>query len=300
MGDTGVDLMGDLPFTVALDSADVWSHRAIFRTDLRVGAPPDEMSPEGQDWGVPVYDWVALQRADFAWLRARAARAGELFSLYRVDHVVGFYRTFYRSPDGSSSGYTPHDEGAQVRLGEMVMRLMCHFGEVVAEDLGSIPPFLRPSLDKMAVPGYRVLRWERDGEKFRDPATWPALSLATNSTHDTETTAEWYDALPVERRRDLLQLVGLSHHAPDRPFDDVVRDALLKAVYAAPSTLAIVPFQDAMGSRERINLPGTLSDDNWSYRMAMDIDTLTSDEATAQRLAEIAMATDRAARPPGR
>jgi isoamylase len=300
LGDSGVDLMGDLPFTVALDSADVWAHRAIFRTDLRVGAPPDEMSPEGQDWGIPVYDWVALQRADFAWLRARAARAGELFSLYRVDHVVGFYRTFYRSPDGSSSGYTPHDEGAQVRLGEMVMRLMCHFGEVVAEDLGSIPPFLRPSLDKMAVPGYRVLRWERDGEKFRDPATWPALSLATNSTHDTETTAEWYDALPMERRRDLLELVGLSHHAPDRPFDDVVRDALLKAVYAAPSTLAIVPFQDAMGSRERINLPGTLSDDNWSYRMAMDIETLTSDEATARRLAEIALATDRATHPPGR
>ncbi|MET0591724.1 MAG: 4-alpha-glucanotransferase, partial [Polyangiaceae bacterium] len=132
IGEPGVDLMGDLPFTVAMDSADVWSHRAIFRTDLRVGAPPDELSSEGQDWGMPVYDWVALQRSDFAWLRARAARAGELFSLYRIDHVIGFYRTFFRS-DAGSTGFTPLDEGAQIRLGEMVMRLMCHFGEVVAE-----------------------------------------------------------------------------------------------------------------------------------------------------------------------
>jgi 4-alpha-glucanotransferase len=296
----GVDLMGDLPFTVAMDSADVWAHRAIFRTDLRVGAPPDEMSAEGQDWGMPVYDWVALQRADFAWLRARAARAGELFSLYRVDHVVGFYRTFFRSPDGASTGFTPHDEGAQVRLGEMVMRLMCHFGEVVAEDLGTIPPFLRPSLDKMGVPGYRLLRWEKDGERYRDPATWPALSIATNSTHDTDMTADWYDALPVERRRELVRLPALSHLDPARPFDDAARDALLRAIYAAPSMLAIVPFQDAMGSRERINLPGTLSDDNWSYRMAMDIETLAQDEATARRLADLALATDRAGHSPSR
>ncbi|MET0593862.1 MAG: 4-alpha-glucanotransferase, partial [Polyangiaceae bacterium] len=80
----------------------------------------------------------------------------------------------------------------------------------------------------------------------------------------------------------------------ERGFDDGVRDALLKAVYAAPSTLAIVPFQDAIGSRDRVNLPGTLSDSNWSYRMEMDIETLLADEGTAHRLAEIAAATDRA------
>ncbi|HMI85419.1 MAG TPA: glycogen debranching protein GlgX [Polyangiaceae bacterium] len=291
--EVGVELMGDLPFTVAMDSADVWANRSIFRTDLRVGAPPDEMSPTGQDWGMPVYDWVALQRSDFAWLRARAARAGELFSLYRVDHVIGFYRTFFHSSDGHTSGFTPQDEGAQVRLGETTMRLMCHFGEVIAEDLGTVPPFLRPSLEKLRVPGYRVLRWEKEGKTYRDPATWPALSVATNATHDTETTADWYDKLSVDERRELLHLPGMANLDPERGFDDRVRDALLKLIYGAPSTLALVPFQDAMGTRERINVPGTMTEENWSYRTAMDIDTLLGDETATQRLAALAGETDR-------
>jgi 4-alpha-glucanotransferase len=288
--------MGDLPFTVAMDSADVWANRAVFRTDLRVGAPPDELSSTGQDWGMPVYDWVALQRSDFAWLRARAARAGELFSIYRVDHVIGFYRTFFRSSDGHTTGFTPDNEGAQVRLGEAILRLLRHFGEVVAEDLGTAPEFLRPSLEKLRIPGYRVLRWEKDGEKYRDPASWPLISVATNATHDTETTAEWYDQLSVERRTELLHLPGLSDLDPQRGFDDRVRDAILKTIYAAPSALSVVPFQDAMGTRERINVPGTLTPDNWSYRMAMDIESLLDDAATTERLATLAIETDRAQR----
>jgi 4-alpha-glucanotransferase len=293
--DLGVDLMGDLPFTVAMDSADVWANRGIFRTDLRVGAPPDELSSTGQDWGMPVYDWVALQRSDFAWLRGRAARAGELFSLYRVDHVIGFYRTFFRSSDGHTSGFLPEDEGAQVRLGETIMRLFRRFGEVIAEDLGTVPSFLGPSLDKLGIPGYRVLRWEKDGDKYRDPAAWPPLSIATNATHDTETSAEWYDGLSVERRAELLRLPHFAGLDPERGFDDRVRDALLKTLYSAPSTLAVVPFQDAIGSRERINVPGTVSDANWSYRLPMDVEVLLADEATIARLAALARETGRAA-----
>jgi len=293
--DAGVELMGDLPFTVAMDSADVWANRSIFRTDLRVGAPPDALSPDGQDWGMPVYDWVALQRSDYAWLRARAARSGELFSMYRVDHVIGFYRTFFNSANGDTSGFTPSEEGAQIRLGETTMRLMCHFGEVVAEDLGTIPPFLRPSLEKLRIPGYRVLRWEKDGDTYRDPASWPALSVATNATHDTDTTAGWYDGLSVDERRALLRLPGLGELDPERGFDDRVRDALLKLIYGAPSTLVLVPFQDAMGTRERINVPGTVGENNWSYRMAAETEALLADEASTTRLAELATATDRAA-----
>ncbi|HVR64648.1 MAG TPA: glycogen debranching protein GlgX, partial [Polyangia bacterium] len=159
----GVELMGDLPFTVALDSADVWANRANFRTDLRVGAPPVGPDDEAQDWGLPAYEWSALRASDFRWLRARAERAGELFSLLRIDHVIGYFRTFVRSADGGKeSGFYPAEEGAQLRLGETIMRLYRHFGEVVAEDLGSVPPYLRPSLERLGIPGYRVLRWEKE------------------------------------------------------------------------------------------------------------------------------------------
>jgi 4-alpha-glucanotransferase len=288
-------LMGDLPFTVAMDSADVWVNRSIFRTDLHVGAPPDESSPGGQDWGLPVYDWGALRKSDFAWLRGRAARAGELFSLYRLDHIVGFYRTFFRSSDGQTTGFTPADEGAQVRLGESILRLTRHFGNIVAEDLGTVPPFLRPSLERLAVPGYRVLRWEKDGEEYRDPKTWPSLSVATTSTHDTTTSAEWYDGLSIDERTALARIQSLRGIDPSRAFDDSVRDALLRAIYEAPSTLALVTFQDAIGSRDRINVPGTVAETNWSYRMPMSIDSLASDANVASRLLKLATETGRIA-----
>jgi 4-alpha-glucanotransferase len=289
----GVQLMGDLPFMVAADSADLWANRAVFRTDLSVGTPPDDDAPEGQDWGLPAYDWPAMQRSDFAWLRARAKRAGELFAIYRIDHAVGFYRTFVRSVDGRTTGFTPTDEGAQVRLGETVMRLLRRWAEVVAEDLGSIPPFLRPSLERSGVPGYRVLRWEKDGDAYRDPATWPPLSVATNATHDTDTTAQWYDSLSAADRAHLLKLPGLQQLDPARPFDDQARDALLRVQYASPSTLVLVTFQDALGARDRINRPGTVNEENWSYRMPTSAQALSADPATSERLRKLAEETGR-------
>jgi 4-alpha-glucanotransferase len=286
--------MGDLPFTVAMDSADVWANRTIFRTDLHVGTPPDDSSPAGQDWGLPVYDWGALRKSNFAWLRARAARAGQLFSIYRVDHVIGFYRTFFRSHDDKTSGFSPNDEAAQIRLGESIMRLMQHFGEIVAEDLGTVPPFLRPSLERLAVPGYRVLRWEKDGGQYRDPAGWPVVSVATTSTHDTATNAEWYDGLSVDERTALAQIPDMRDIDPSAGFDDSVRDALLRTVYRAPSTLVLVTFQDAMGLRDRLNVPGTLADTNWTHRVAVDLGILASDAQSANRLLELAKEAERA------
>jgi 4-alpha-glucanotransferase len=284
----GVALMGDLPFTVAADSADAWANRHLFRLDQHVGTPPDDQAPEGQDWGLPVYDWPALQRDEFSWIKGRAARAGELFSIYRVDHAIGFYRTYFRSVDGELSGFTPSEERAQLALGERIMRTMSRWAEVVAEDLGSMPPFLRPSLEKVGVPGYRVLRWEKDGDRYRDPATWPAASLATNATHDTDTTAAWYEALSPEDRERLREIPGLGTLDPKRPFDETIRDLFLRAVYSAPSTLSLVLFQDAMGTRERINTPGTVDPANWSLRISRTVDELMADSATTDRLAKLA------------
>ena len=75
---------------------------------------------------------------------------------------------------------------------------------------------------------------------------------------------------------------------PARPFDDRARDLLLAALYAAPSTLALIPFQDAMGTRERINVPGTVNETNWRYRAARDIDDLSADRADIERLQKLA------------
>jgi 4-alpha-glucanotransferase len=302
----GVALMGDLPFVVATDSADVWSRRDIFRPDLRVGTPPDAFSAEGQDWGLPLYDWEALARTRFDWIRARARRAGDLCSLHRIDHVIGLYRTFYRTADGSRSGFVPAHEADQIRLGETVLPILAEAGEVVAEDLGMVPRFLRPSLIRLGLPGYRVLRWEKEEAEapgaedvpiaYRDPAQWPVLSVAASGTHDIETHAEWYDALGAEERAALVAIAGLEALAGHPRFDETVRDGLLRVLYAAPSRIVAIPFADALGSRDRINVPGTVSDANWSYRMPMSLAALVADRATAERLARLSAETGRGAR----
>jgi glycogen operon protein len=284
----GVELMGDLPFTVAMDSADVWADRDLFRLDKHVASAPDETSPEGQDWGLPVYDWAALARDDFSWVKARAMRAGELFGLCRVDHVIGLYRTYFKSADGKSRGFTPYREPAQLQLGETLLHIMSRWAEVVAEDLGMVPPFLRPSLERLAIPGYRVLRWEKEADRYRDPQTWPTASVATVATHDTESMADWYDGLSVEERTALQKLPGLSELDPKRPFDERARDRLLAALYKTPSTLALIQFQDAMGTRERINIPGTMDPANWTFRADKAVDELEASLDDTQRLARLA------------
>ncbi len=298
----GVSLMGDLPFVVSGDSADAWANRKVFHPELRVGTPPDAFSAEGQDWGLPLYDWEEMKRTKFAWMRARAARAGALYALYRVDHVIGLYRTFYRGTEGVS-GYVPEEESDQIRLGEKVIQILGEAGEVVAEDLGMVPEFLRPSLDRLKVPGYKVLRWERDEVAnedsdddettktivYRDPARYPVLSVAASGTHDVEGHADWWDTLSTAERAAVCAIPGLENLAGHDRFDELVRDGLLRVLYNSPSELVAVPLGDALGTRERINVPGTVADTNWCFRMPMTIDHLADDRSTTERLSRLAM-----------
>ncbi|BDG09437.1 4-alpha-glucanotransferase [Anaeromyxobacter paludicola] len=296
----GVELMGDLPFMVATDSADVWSRPFDFRLDARVGVPPDAFSDTGQDWGLPVYRWDVMDQNGFAWMNERARRGADQYGLYRVDHVVGLYRTYYRPLDGGPPAFIPADEPAQIANGERVMAILSQGARVIAEDLGTVPDFVRDSLTRCGIPGYRILRWERHweqpGQPFRDPATWPALSVATTGTHDTESAAEWFDAMPDEERRALLELPQLAavKARGGRRWDDLTRDAVLDLVYRSGSDLTLLPFQDALGHRERVNVPGTVNDRNWSYRMACDLPGLLADRATAERLKGLAVAGGRA------
>jgi len=171
---------------------------------------------------------------------------------------------------------------------------------VIAEDLGVVPDFVRASLARQGIPGYRVLRWEKDEEVFRDPAAWPAVSLATTGTHDTDSLADWYESLPAAERAALLDLPELAELARRAPatFDDGVRDALLELVSASRSDLLLLPFQDAVGARERVNVPGTVNDGNWSYRIPLPVSALLADQAAADRLSALAVRTGRS-RPVG-
>ncbi len=297
----GVRLAGDLPFLVAEDSADVWARQREFRFDATVGVPPDAYSAEGQDWGLPVYDWEAIARDGYAWQRERGVAAARLYDLLRIDHVVGFYRTYARPLDKTRPHhFVPPDEPSQRKQGEEVMAAFRAGGvELIAEDLGTVPNFVRESLTRLSIPGYRVLRWEKDGGVFRDPAQWPALSVATTGTHDSEPIAAWWDELDEHERRavhELPALRGLDATQTSR-FGPPVHEALLEAVYGSGSDLLLLPIQDVFGLRERINLPGTVSEENWSYRLPWTIGNLAREpmaQAGMARLADLAVRHGRA------
>lgn len=286
-----VRLMGDLPFMVARDSADVWVRQSEMRLDANVGAPPDAFSAEGQDWGLPPCDWEAMARNGYEWLRQRAARSAELFDYYRVDHVVGFYRTYVRPRSGAKPYFMPQEEPEQLKLGETIMRIFQAGAarRVVAEDLGIVPDFVRGSLTRLGIPGYRVFRWEKEwhqeGQPFRDPRSYPPLSVATSGTHDTETLAVWWDAMKEEERAEVLKVSALAHlgESQARRFNPLVHDALLEALYGAGSDLVILPIQDLFGTRDRINVPGTTIAENWTYRLPWKMHELWADPALKAR-----------------
>jgi 4-alpha-glucanotransferase len=290
----GVELFGDLPFMVDGDSADVWARQHQFRLDVSVGAPPDAFSATGQDWGMPLYQWDVMAQEDFLWLRQRARRSADLFHGYRVDHLVGFYRTYGRLKDGGEGFFTPPDEPSQLALGERLLEIFLGAGaELVAEDLGIVPDVVRASLARLGVPGFRVLRWERHwhmpGQPFRDPSEYPPLSVAASGTHDTEPLSIWWEeALEEERRKVselpiVRQIAGPGTDLVHAPYAATVRDVLLEALMASGSNLLLLPIQDAFGWRDRINEPATVSDDNWTYHLPWPVDGLPQVPEASER-----------------
>ncbi len=282
----GVSLMGDMPFIVGSESADVWAHQDQFRTDVSLGAPPDDFSKDGQSWGLPVYDWEAMDADNLAWLRARARHAAALFDRFRIDHVVGFFRQWVTRP-GEPGHFVPEAAEEQHARGEKVLRAMLDEagpGTVIAEDLGVIPPFVRATMTRLGLPGYKVLPWEKD-EHFmsRDPRGFPALSVATWSTHDTQPITSWWDDLePWERERLALHdRMPLDLPTEEREF------ALLKLLFSARSELTLLLVNELIGDRSRINTPGTVNDQNWTWRLPRPIEDLREDPKMVARFETI-------------
>lgn len=291
----GVALLGDLPFMVDGDSADVWARQDQFRLDASVGAPPDAFSATGQNWGMPVYRWDIVARDDFRWLRDRARRNAELFDGFRVDHLVGFYRTYGWPKGDGEPFFTPPDEPDQLALGERVLTVFRESGaHVIAEDLGIIPDFVRASMARLGVPGFRVFRWERlwhiEGHPFRDPSEYPVLSVAVSGTHDTETMAAWWESAADQERRQISDLptvrrIGGGVVPLPAEYGPAVRDVLLETLLASGSDLTLLPLQDVFGWRDRINEPGTVTERNWTFRLPWPVDRLHEVPAARERQA---------------
>jgi 4-alpha-glucanotransferase len=283
----GVELMGDLPFVVCGESADVWSRASQFQRHMSLGAPPDGFAPDGQDWGLPPYNWLAMEADDLAWVRARTRHAARLYDRFRLDHVVGFFRQWVKGKGGGRGRFDPEGTDAQRARGRRVLGAIveeANGSKVIAEDLGVIPPFVRETLGELGLPGYRVIPWEKDEhQRFRNPAHFPAASVATWSTHDTQPVTAWWSDFSADERGELSRAAS---------FDESISEdgrslALLRMLFQSGSDTTLVLAQELIGEEARINLPGTVTDDNWTYRLPAPIESLERDARIAHRFEEI-------------
>jgi 4-alpha-glucanotransferase len=264
-------VFGDLPFMISADSSDVWARQHEFRFDSTIGTPPDAFSATGQDWGLPPWRMEVMKEWGYAWMRNRARRYGSLYDGYRIDHLVGLYRMYVRPIDKSREPFfDPAEEPQQIQLGETLVQILRGDtgAEVFAEDLGSIPPFVRESMARLELPGLKVLRWERHWDRERhppiDPATFPELSVATTGTHDIEPIA-----------------------ATAEGDTDAKRQAIIQSLLASGSALALIPLQDVFGWTARINTPAVVDDVNWTWRLPWPVDAWMHEEPALARADEL-------------
>jgi len=293
----GVELMGDLPFIVGSESACVWSRQSEFLQSVSLGAPPDDFSADGQDWGLPAYDWQAMDPGNLRWLRQRAEHAARLYDRFRIDHVVGFFRMWIKD-HGATRGYfspqEPNEQDARGRKVLSALKTSAGPAQIIAEDLGVIPPFVRRGLAELGLPGYKVLPWERgDDNRLRDPAQFPGASVATYSTHDTAPITQWWDDFKPWEKTELAAMAGFDASSEGT----VEREhKLIDLLLRSGSELALLLVTELIGDRARINLPGTVGPHNWTYRLPRGIHELGQDPELAQRLARIKASVESAHR----
>ncbi|HVE86647.1 MAG TPA: 4-alpha-glucanotransferase [Myxococcales bacterium] len=290
----GVLLCGDEPFIVGQNSADAWANPTLLRRDARLGVPPDAFSATGQDWGLPYFDFEAMEKDGYSWLRFRGKNAAEYFDLRRVDHAVGYFRQWIRDEKAPAGRFLPADEAKQKALGEKLFKLFLESGTgIVAEDLGVIPDWVRATLQQLGLPGYKVMRWERDEKMYRDPRKYPQISLVTTGTHDTETLKEWWETAKSGERAQVAEVYHELENATLTPaFTDTIHAGLLAAALGSASDLCVLPYQDVLGTADRINLPGSMDASNWSYRLDTPSEELTTAENTRHAARMLAALTE--------
>ncbi|HRY29771.1 MAG TPA: 4-alpha-glucanotransferase, partial [Elusimicrobiota bacterium] len=199
----GVFLIGDIPFLVSRDSADVWANQSYFKLHLASGAPPDMFFATGQRWGMPPYDWSRIEEHRYDYVVEKLRYAEHFFDFYRIDHVVGIFRvwTIPLSEPAETGGlngvFDPKDENEWEEHGRTLLRVMIDNTRMIpcAEDLGVVPKCSNKVLEELGIPGMDVQRWTRDYEKtfdFKAPEAYRSVALATVGTHDTSSLRGWW------------------------------------------------------------------------------------------------------------
>lgn len=267
----GIEIMGDVPFYVGVDSVDVWAGRDNFLLDTKgrptfiAGVPPDYFSATGQRWGNPIYDWDYLKQNGYQFWVDRIGYCSKLFDIIRIDHFRAF-DTFWKIP--ASCPTAMDGEWVEAPGYEVLDTLKSEIPDVnlVAEDLGDLRPQVLELKNHYNLKGMRILLFsmKTDGKYACDTSPDVENAIFYTGTHDNDTLMEWYQGLSIASKskiRRFLKKQGIK--------DGSVKDRLLKYVLTGKAEYAIIPMGDilGLGKEGHINTPGTVGSPNWEWRM---------------------------------
>ena len=264
----GIQIIGDLPIYVAMDSADVWAEPEFFQLDARnvptdvSGVPPDYFSADGQLWGNPLYRWDVMEVDGFGWWIRRIAGAGKLYDVIRIDHFRGL-ESYWAVPYGETTAKNGRwVKGPGMKL---VSTLQGWFPqlEFIAEDLGYPTPEVQQLLDDSGLPGMKVLEFafdSRDSSSYL-PHVYDENCICYTGTHDNSPVLLWREEISKEDLAFAHAYLGLHEQ-------EGIHWGMIRGGMGSVARLFVAQMQDylGLGAGNRINTPGTASG-NWQWRM---------------------------------
>lgn len=265
----GIGIIGDVPIYVSTDSADTWASPELFLLDeernplVVAGCPPDGFSDTGQLWGNPIYDWPRHEADGYAWWIERVRRHGELFDKTRIDHFRGF-ESYWEIPAGETTAINGRwVKGPGMKLFEAINKAIGNL-DIIAEDLGFLTPEVHAFREASGFPGMKVLQFAFDVREESDYLThlYDKHCVVYTGTHDNNTVRGWLDTVRVPDMIHACRYLSLTR-------DEGLNWGFIRGAWSSVGNLAIAQMQDFLDldSDARMNIPSTVGDHNWSWRM---------------------------------
>ncbi|MBQ7891842.1 MAG: 4-alpha-glucanotransferase [Erysipelotrichaceae bacterium] len=264
-----VEIMGDLPIYVGIDSEDVWSHQRHFLLDDKkhpsfiAGVPPDYFSATGQRWGNPIYDWEYMEEQGFDFWLERLSYSKNLYDIIRIDHFRAF-DTYWKIPASCPTAVEGEwVEAPGYALFDTIYKELPDI-HIVAEDLGDLRPEVLELRDHYNLKGMKVVQFTfnpKDKFPHKDDRE---CSICYTGTHDNETMMGWYAHMTPAQKRQTKRFMDKYGFDADKVYRRFIQFSL-----AQKAEFTILPMQDVLGLKNtaRMNTPGTIGTPNWEWKL---------------------------------
>jgi len=266
----GIQIIGDIPIYVSMDSADVWAHPELYQLDENYkptevsGCPPDSFAAGGQLWGNPLYRWDKMAESGYKWWINRLHKSFELYDVVRLDHFRGL-ESYFAIPFGDKNAKRGVWKPGPGKDFIDTVKAALKDKKIIAEDLGYLTDEVYQMLKYSGYPGMKLIQYAFDDREAGDylPHNYPVNTVVYPGTHDNDTLKGWLKTAPKSYVRDAMTYTGVCCKKE-------LPDAMIRLTLQSVSSLAVIPIQDwlGLGSKARINTPSTVGGNNWCWRLS--------------------------------